>query len=613
MNDDSFNNSQDNIPQQLHPNTYNIPYLTYNKFFINSPNEIPFTRMKNRVLCTDMIKINAANMFSYKSTPHRVVYHDTSISSTLTPLTQFTYETLTQLLNSDDKTTLHPNALPYYPPIDNPVIFDSTFESGNLRVAIEVKRLYEYDVLIRPEVGGDKTYQWFFFSIEVHEDQSDINDDMLSSNNNSSSNSMHNTLKVNIINMVKDKTHFGSNVPVIMYNSKDKKWSRNTFNVYYFSNGISCAKLKNMNQTYYTLSFSFKYVKGTKYYFSYGYPYTYTHLRLFIHTYISTQPNSKYVKFGSCGKTPNNNDIPLIVITDFTSDKRSLAERPCVFLTSRIHPGETSSSYVIQGVIEYLLNINIKSTTTTTTTVNDDNAMRNHLLKNFIFKIIPMINVDGVIYGNYRSNLYGKDLNRMWMNPDKDIAMCVMNIKKVIESTISTRNIFFYCDFHGHSNKSNFFLYGCQKEGVKGYEGVFMKMLNEYNSYFDIDNCVFKINPNKMRTGRAVVKNEYKVDLSYCLETSMSSICMKEKKGKVVPFTIKEYKKIGWDFCRALWKVSDENEFYNVLDKIKSSFIFQQQQQTGLQNVGNNGSGSNNNASGMNINNNNHNSSFNIC
>ena len=229
MNDDSFNNSQDNINQQTHPNTYNIPYLTYNKFFINSPNEIPFTRMKNRILCTDMIKINASNMFSYKTTPHRVVYHDTSIT-TSTPITQFTYETLTQLLNSDDKTTLHPHSLPYYPPIDNPVVFDSFFESGNLRAAIELKRLYEYDLLIRPEVGGDKTYQWFFFSIEVLEDQSDINDEML--NNNGTLVNNHNTLKVNIINMVKDKTHFGSNVPVIMYNSKDKKWSRSTFNVY---------------------------------------------------------------------------------------------------------------------------------------------------------------------------------------------------------------------------------------------------------------------------------------------------------------------------------------------------------------------------------------------
>lgn len=30
-----------------------------------------------------------------------------------------------------------------------------------------------------------------------------------------------------------------------------------------------------------------------------------------------------------------------------------------------------------------------------------------------------MINVDGVLYGNYRTNLLGIDLNRIWRNPKK--------------------------------------------------------------------------------------------------------------------------------------------------------------------------------------------------
>ena len=34
------------------------------------------------------------------------------------------------------------------------------------------------------------------------------------------------------------------------------------------------------------------------------------------------------------------------------------------------------------------------------------------LRKNFIFKIVPMLNPDGVRYGNYRTSLLGVDLNR---------------------------------------------------------------------------------------------------------------------------------------------------------------------------------------------------------
>ncbi len=28
-----------------------------------------------------------------------------------------------------------------------------------------------------------------------------------------------------------------------------------------------------------------------------------------------------------------------------------------------------------------------------------------------------MINIEGVLYGNYRTNLSGADLNRVWRNP----------------------------------------------------------------------------------------------------------------------------------------------------------------------------------------------------
>ena len=34
------------------------------------------------------------------------------------------------------------------------------------------------------------------------------------------------------------------------------------------------------------------------------------------------------------------------------------------------------------------------------------------LRENFIIKVIPMLNIDGVINGNYRCNLSGVDLNR---------------------------------------------------------------------------------------------------------------------------------------------------------------------------------------------------------
>jgi murein tripeptide amidase MpaA len=37
-----------------------------------------------------------------------------------------------------------------------------------------------------------------------------------------------------------------------------------------------------------------------------------------------------------------------------------------------------------------------------------------YLRKNYEIKVIPMVNPDGVAAGNYRTNLYGHDLNRRW-------------------------------------------------------------------------------------------------------------------------------------------------------------------------------------------------------
>lgn len=52
---------------------------------------------------------------------------------------------------------------------------------------------------------------------------------------------------------------------------------------------------------------------------------------------------------------------------------------------------------MVEGLIDYLCNKTEAS---------------NFLRKTTIFKIVPMLNPDGVILGNYRTGLFGKDFNR---------------------------------------------------------------------------------------------------------------------------------------------------------------------------------------------------------
>jgi len=97
------------------------------------------------------------------------------------------------------------------------------------------------------------------------------------------------------------------------------------------------------------------------------------------------------------------------------------------------------------------------------------------LREKFIFKIIPMLNPDGVVYGNYRSSMLGVDLNRRWKNPSKFLHPTIYYTKSLIKWLMTlgpqeksngpmkqmSGNVVFTCDFHGHSRKNNVFMYGC--------------------------------------------------------------------------------------------------------------------------------------------------------
>ena len=53
------------------------------------------------------------------------------------------------------------------------------------------------------------------------------------------------------------------------------------------------------------------------------------------------------------------------------------------------------------------------------------------LRKNFIFKLVPMLNPDGVVHGNYRCSQLGCDLNRKWIKPSKSLHPPVYYVKKL--------------------------------------------------------------------------------------------------------------------------------------------------------------------------------------
>ena len=572
MNDNqTYNNN--NTSSNL--NKISLPNLIDKKEITNETISTSTFSNTKRLTLNEIVQMSNNNMEKYKNCLNEIIYSETDIIDK-----HISYNDLTNLLNLKDPFIKDSYTRFKYKNYSDRVFFDSNFESGNLRMAIKISE-YEYDLILRPETNCIRNFQWFFFLFK---------ENYKHYSNNNSNKSVY---KFNIINLTKKSISFNNDTVKILSYFNDG-WSRDTFNIYYYPNGIpnnnektllnnnnnnnnginlTLSNFSNYNinskdinnnnsnniiPTFYTLTFSFdvnQILTPIKYtYFSYCYPYTYTHLL----TFISNLTNCKnYLRFEEIGKSLLNNNLYMLIITDFTDSFECLAKKPAVVLTSRVHPGETNSSIVIEGLIESLLS---------------ENATAKNLRKKFIFKIVPMLNIDGVKLGNYRMNYLGLDLNRTWNESNILKNPTIFHIQKMLLKTLNSREIFLFCDFHGHSNKSNFFIYSCNKKNPS--EKIFNHIFKNENCLFDMKSCIDRINPQKIKTARAIVRNKFNIELSLCLESSISNYKSTSGTNQILfPFKIESYKKIGNDFLVTLDKFSEPKIYSNYFNIVRIEIL----------------------------------------
>jgi len=90
-----------------------------------------------------------------------------------------------------------------------------------------------------------------------------------------------------------------------------------------------------------------------------------------------------------------------------------------IFISARVHPGEVPGSHIMRGILDFLTPG--RNSTNQKYGYQDPNYLDPRamaLLNNFVIKIVPILNPDGVSRGHFRFDTLGQNLNRHYENPD---------------------------------------------------------------------------------------------------------------------------------------------------------------------------------------------------
>lgn len=89
------------------------------------------------------------------------------------------------------------------------------------------------------------------------------------------------------------------------------------------------------------------------------------------------------------------------------------------------------------------------------------------LLKNYVFKVVPLVNPDGVARGSWRFDTNGINLNRRYVDPDQQSQPTIAAVKEEILKEHQRGNLKLFVDFHAHRVKRGCFIYGTKGKNAK--------------------------------------------------------------------------------------------------------------------------------------------------
>lgn len=318
------------------------------------------------------------------------------------------------------------------------VVFSSRFDSGNLGRVEKVEAPEhdaerssfshvdcEFNVWTKPDCADTEfengNRSWFYFSVRG----------VLPGK----------LLKINVMNMNKQSKLYSQGMaPFVRSFPVRMRWER-----------VRDRPTFEMSENQFTLSFVHRVLEGRGIitYFAFCYPFSYTECqdmllqldqRLLSHSHTlgpCSPADGLYYQRELLCYSLDGHRVDLLTVTSChgmleereprleklfpdhsTPRPHRFAGKRVFFISSRVHPGETPSSFVFNGFLTFIL--------------NQEDPRAQMLRRMFVFKLIPMLNPDGVVRGHYRTDSRGVNLNRQYMNPSAELHPSIYGAKTLL-------------------------------------------------------------------------------------------------------------------------------------------------------------------------------------
>eukprot|EP00047_Mylnosiga_fluctuans_P020776 m.96273 g.96273 ORF g.96273 m.96273 type:complete len:493 (+) comp8626_c0_seq4:70-1548(+) len=380
------------------------------------------------------------------------------------------------------------------------LIFNAHFESGNLSRVEQIDEV-EFDLYIRSDTQNPKQRIWFHFTVR--------------------NTAIGQRAIFNFVNYSKSKSLYRHGMTPLVRSTSRPQWQRiPPQNLFYYKTG------KKSSQ--FSLAFLFDNEEDT-YHFAYCYPYTYSRLQDTLGEFDGR--GLLFYSRALLGLSDQQRRLDLLTIYDGPALSEGL--RSVVFITARIHPGESPSSFVCQGLIEFLLG---------------SSPDAEYLRRRVVFKIIPMLNPDGVYHGNYRCSTLGYDLNRCWANPSEHQHSTIYRTRRYLEELVQdpTLSLDFYIDLHAHSSSFNAFMFGNLFDDASRNEEQWAlpRLLAAETRDFSVAQTLFNNDKQKAGTGRRSLGGLLGNN-TQCYTLEVSFFASKAGDEPYAPFAEADYERLG--------------------------------------------------------------------